>query len=113
MRGILDLDRLSFRLVDYMGDGLGLKEECGRIVVEILRQGSVPRGEVTRQIAGSERRGRELTRHLVDYRLGPPIRQRARSTMSPLDGCVALGGVRDNIRVAIVRTRNVGDEVRV
>ena len=69
MQQLFDLEQLSERLQTYVSQQLGMTTESGRVVAEIFHRGSMPRGEATRQMANSERRGRELLSQLVDHGL--------------------------------------------
>lgn len=69
MQSLFDLGALDQRIQSYVVNQLHLSEECARGVSAIATRGTMPRGQATRQLANSERRGREILSELVSQKL--------------------------------------------
>lgn len=66
MATLFDFDALTDRLHRYATRDLGAADDVGGLLAEVLRRGSIPRGEAARITGRSERGARDQLKRLTD-----------------------------------------------
>lgn len=66
MATLFDFDALNSRLHHYATQELGAADDVGALLAEVLRRGSIPRGDVARVTGRSERGARDQLKRLTE-----------------------------------------------